>query len=428
MTKIIETTTGRVIIKKESAQRDSSQFHRIEHPSDDDRGDLLWYYNELTGVNAYHSRCLRLKTDCTVNLGYSLINKKAIAKQETAANEAAEKALMNVNDQGQSLTEVLARVILDYETTGNGYLEIVRGKGGLVQELYFCPAVQVFRRPKGEATAYLYVGSDGAETPYPAFNPNENEPNSLLCLTNYTQNDKYYGLPDWRGCIVDIELDYYAALYNQKFFLNSGIPDMVVVVEGGEFDKTTESNVVTFFQAQLKGVNNAHRTLYLPINNPDVKVRFEKLGMERDKEGSFDKLRDKCRDNIISAHGVPPRLLGVVVAGQLGGGGEIQGQLKTFQETVITPRQSLIESKLNPVLAAMGLNVEIQFNELDVDIDEPASTYYPSMTAAGIIEVNEAREELGMNPLAAPKPQESPENSKTGLRLIQSLENVRKAL
>jgi capsid portal protein len=163
-------------------------------------------------------------------------------------------------------------------------------------------------------------------------------------------------------------------LYSQKFFITSGVPDLAIIVEGGEFDEETEKKVVEFFQTNLKGVENSHKTLYLPINDQDIKIRFEKLEPSRQWVYPNEKMRGTCRDNIVSAHGVPPRLVGIVTAGQLGGGGEIFGQLKIFQEATIEPRQSLFELKLAPVISEMISGARIAFDELDTSIQEKALT------------------------------------------------------
>ena len=261
--------------------------------------------------------------------------------------------------------------------------------------------------------------------PFQAYRKGDKESNTLLHFANYTQEDRHYGLPDWRGCIPDIELDYYAALYNQKFFINSGIPDLVIIVEGGQFDEDTEKKVVSFFQANFKGIENAHRTLYLPVNSENIKVRFEKLTVDqKDRDGSFEKLRAQCRDNIVSAHGVPPRLIGVVTSGQLGGSGEVHGQLRIFKEITIEPRQSLFEMKLSPVTDEMIPGTKIEFQEMDVSIQEKDSDYYPAMVQAGILDVDEAREELGYPPFEEKENQ----TEKSELRLVKTLESMRKSL
>ena len=376
-------------IIKESAQELQGTEDSITHPFDETRGDLIEFYGKLTDQNAYHARCLRVKTDCTVNLGINILE-----GNETTLKER----FTNINDYGQSFNEVISRVSLDFETTGNGYLEVVRGIGNRVEELYHCPAQLVTLRPR-YADSRFYYNNGEDDIKFPLFKKDESDKNSLIHFSNHTQGNRHYGLPDWRGTVNDIELDYYAVKFNQSFFLNSGIPDIAIIVEGGEFSEEVEKEVVDFFSANFKGIENAHRTLYLPINGVDVKVRFEKLAMEVQQDGSFDTLRSRCRDNIISAHGVPPRLVGVVTSGQLGGGGETQGQLKIFKEITIEPRQTMFEAKLAPVIDGMESGAKIEFQSFDVSVLENVSMFYPSMVNSRILTINEARKDMGYKPV-----------------------------
>lgn len=402
-------------IEKESAQQDHLFGDEIPHPYNEVYGDAIEYYSQLSGINAWHSRCVRLKSDCAVNLGIDVV-----AGDETAAMDALEI----VNDRGQSFGEVISRMALDFEATGNGYLEVVRDRSGRVAELYHCPSALVWLRPRGSETPFYYR-NQGGPVPFPAFRRGAKDTNSLLHFANYTHDDLYYGLPDWRGCVSDIQLAYYANLYNQKFFINSGVPDLAIITEGGQFDEDTEQAVVSFFQNQFRGVANAHRTLYLPIAGSGVSVRFEKLTTEmKDRDMSFEKLSAQTRDSIVGAHGVPPRMVGVVVGGALGGSGEVTGQLKIFQEVTIGPRQFFFELKLNPVIRDMGFpDAEIKFASLDTSVTEAPSQYYPGMVSAGILTVDEARAEIGYRPMDDIDTGDAPQ-----LQVVRQLEKIRKSL
>jgi len=417
-------------IKKESKQKELNDGFVVDHPEDADGDDKFQYYTNLTGFNSYHARCLRVLTDCTVNLGINFMAEEGAVKDIT-------NRLAIVNIYGQSFAEVLARTCLDYFTTGNGYLEVVRNRAGEVQEYYYCPSTLTYVYKRNNAKgAFQYQNEDGSSTDFYPYIPEDTRSNSIIHFANYTQENRHYGLPDWRGAVKDIELEYYAKLYNKKFFVNSGIPEVAIVVEGGKFDKDVEDAVISFFQTNIKGVENAHKTLYLPINDKDITVKFEKLEMDRTRDGDFDKMSARCRDNIVSAHGVPPRLVGIVVSGSLGGSGEVEGQLKIFQEINISPRQEMFKTKLLPVIREMGFEIEdMQFVKLNTQIQEKLSTKLRLLTGGKqIMRINEAREELGLEPDDELSRQDTTEPPDTGnpedkeKKLVDSLEQIRKSL
>ena len=94
----------------------------------------------------------------------------------------------------------------------------------------------------------------------------------------------------------------------------------------------------------MKGAENAFRALMLSIPFENATVKFEKL-MADFRDMPFDKLTQATREEILAAHGVPPRLVGIVTAGQLGGAGEADGQLRNFIATKVEPRTKFIEHK-----------------------------------------------------------------------------------
>lgn len=375
-------------IKKTSAQTIPEGVDVIQHPFSDEYGALIPYFASLQDKQSFHGLSLAVKTTTSFCLGIDSLSE---------SQDKIDHRLAVVNEYGQSFSDVMRQAGMDFHACGAGAIEVVPDTAGRPAELYYMPADRVYFRPRGASTPFMYLNDEGVMEPWPAFRPGERD-NSILYLPNQSNGHRLYGLPDWTGCLPDIELDYYATRYNQNFFLNSGIPDLAVIVEGGSFDEDTEKAVLSFLQSNIKGLDNSHKTLYLPIPDQDVKVRFEKIaGDMKDRDLAFEKLRLQCRDNILSAHRVPPRVAGVVTSGQLGGGGEIFGQIQLFQETTIQPYQVAWERRLNQLFEAMDLGV-FRFARLDGNFSEPPSAYYSAMVGSGVLTIDEAREELGYAP------------------------------
>jgi hypothetical protein len=92
----------------------------------------------------------------------------------------------------------------------------------------------------------------------------------------------------------------------------------------------------------LKGIENAARSLILEVERGS-KLSVQDLNGSI-KEAPYIELRRENRDEIASAHRVPPRLLSIIPAGQLGATGEVEGQLKIFKIGFADPRQRKIEA------------------------------------------------------------------------------------
>lgn len=366
--------------------------------------------------NPYHTKAIHFKGVCTVGLGFSALNNKG-EPIETVPD------ILNQANSLESFQEVINNVALDAEETGEGYLEVVRNAKNEPQELYWVPAETVllkldkslFRQKVREKEAFFY--------PYGRKKKGGSKNYGEIIRIKYPSNrSTYYGTPNWLGAVGSILLDQYAVDWNYRFFENNAIPSFAVIVEGGEFSPEVEAKIKDFLKQNYKGLDNAHKTLLLPIKNKDVKVKFEEI-MKRPREGEFTKLRDQLRNDIISAHGVPPRLVGVITSGSLGGGGEAQQQLRIFKEISINPRQTLFESVINRTLGK-DLNFQIKFNEIDVTPEKDDIEELVSLVTANIVEQDEAREQLGYK-LNTSK---SSTKEEEALRLIDQIVSLRELL
>jgi HK97 family phage portal protein len=192
-----------------------------------------------------------------------------------------------------------------------------------------------------------------------------------------------------------VRLDAKATGWNQAFFTNNAMPAWAIVVKNGILNQESEEAIKAMFDTEFKGETKAHRALLLSANT-GAEIDFEQLQTRPTDMGLVD-LKNISLDEIIAAHGVPPRLLGVVTPGQLGGGGEMAGQFKFFAECVIKTRQHMLGQWLQPLLPT---GLAIRFQEMDVTALQEDAEYFDKMIAAGVLLPNEVRADLGYEPLA----------------------------
>lgn len=306
---------------------------------------------ELSYANVYHKRALNLKATVLSTI------------YETNLHEFLPK---NINE-----TEFLKGFIYNLELFGNASLE----KAGNM--LYLLPT-QEFRLDKNFK---IYQKSSHKVIPLDGF-----------YLKYHSSKSRYYGEPDYLGAINSILLNAKADLYNNSFFDNGAKPDMAIIFENSEPSKEQINAFKEFFSSNYKGVSNAHKALLVFGNNgisdSNAKIRFERLGGVDDL--SFEKLKAVVRDEIVAAHGVPPRLVGVVQSAGLGGSGELMGQLHQFNELVIKPKIETIEYFFNEIMG-----VKLSLKPIDVTDFKDDSTIIASLVQNGIVSIDEARDLLG---------------------------------
>lgn len=311
---------------------------------------------DLAYSNAFHTQCIALKSEMAVGLEYE-------------APKQVEDYLESLAVEQDSFLDLLGMVAWDWECLGNGYLEVARDGKGKIAELYHVHGQTIYTSTEGN-TLKEYIQWLDTSIPFSVFGDNDGR-NELLHFKRYSPFSTWYGLPEWVACLEALRLDQEKKTFYAAFFKNFAVPSLAVVLEGAEFDEATEKKLQQGF-AEMKGNDNAFRTLLLSIPMQDATVKFERL-MADFKDMPFDKLSQVTREEILAAHGVPPRLVGIVTAGALGGGDEARSQLNNFVATKIRPRCKYLERRVKRILRDAGLPEEFELKGTALEEAEVSS-------------------------------------------------------
>jgi len=311
----------------------------------------------------YHDRCIQLKALTTVGIGYEFLS---------GDSDDVTVDLQPPSNPESTFDEILMQSALDLESTGNAYLEAVRATDKSVQELYWIPSETVWMKERKDGKHQGFTQQVGMQTkdflPFGSKDADKDH-HELIHIKIPSAESRYYGVPDWIGAIGPVILSNNTTEYNARFFANNATPDWAFIISGADLDEDQEQLVRDFIETNLKGVENSRKILFMNIPDENVKHSWDQISGQI-QEGDFLKLRSSVRDDIVSAHGVPPRLVGIVVSGQLGGGSEAKEQLKIFREIVSNPRKKIWEAALNSTLF-LESGARIRFNELSIlDEDE----------------------------------------------------------
>jgi len=325
----------------------------------------------------------------------------------------------NCNDDFLQLCRDFA---LDFQTFSFATMELVRTKNGTPTKLNHVQAetCRIAKRMSNEIytdSRYIIQVVDTHERIFKVFDeegpPKMREPHTnnimteMLYLTKYDPNGGKYGVPRWLPALKALVGMDKVAQYNINFFNNEAVPRFAVVIQGGKLDDETKNVIKNYFKNDLKGVSNAHKTLVLSTPK-GAEVKLIPLAVEM-KDGSFKLYRKDCRDEILSAHGVPPHRMNVLDAGSSGSlsPGTVIALDKVYKYSVIEPLQKRVEALLNKVIKyGFGINNRvIKFNDLDIGEDkEKAETVkiiaaaHEKYYATGILTVDEIRKELNYEP------------------------------
>jgi PBSX family phage portal protein len=298
----------------------------------------------------------------------------------------------------ESMTLTLMKVWTDYESTGNGYLEIGRTVKGDIGYVGHIPAttMRVRRLKDGYiqiiGNKVVYFRNFGAKNPNPI--TNDPRPNEIIHIKQYSPLNSFYGVPDIMSAVGALQGDALASQYNIDYFTNKGVPRYIVTLKGAKLSEEAEDKMFRFLQTSLKGQN--HRTLYIPLpgDSDTNKVEFKMEAVESGtQEASFNEYRLRNRDDILVAHQVPLSKIG---GGDSAAIAAALAQDRTFKEQVARPAQRNLEKVINRIISEKTDIVELKFNELTLTDEIAQSQIIERYVRNQVMTRNEARETLGL--------------------------------
>lgn len=352
------------------------------------------------------------KVSNTVGLGYkfdittaTMMKLAAIDddKRRDAAKKRIERLKMELaawldscNDD-ESLTKILEKVVTDMQATGNGYIEIGRTVTGEIGYIGHIPSTTMRVRRLHDGYIQIIAGTVTYFRNFGGKNPNpvttDPRPNEVIHLKEYSPLNTFYGVPDIIAAITSLRGDQMAQQYNIDYFENKAVPRYIITVKGAKLTPEAEDKLFRFFQTGLKG--QSHRTLYIPLpgDAEGSKIEFEMHPIENGvQEGSFDKYRQRNRDDVLMAHQVPLSKLGGVDANL----SAAMTQDRTFRDQVAKPLQEYVAKAVNKIIREKTDVVELVFNQVSLTDEIAESQILERYVKNQIMVPDEAREKIGL--------------------------------
>ena len=378
---------------------------------------------ELYEVSAPHHAAVDAKVANIVGLGYRFVNTPAtrrklegLSKNEKklqaahnkldAEREKLEETIESWNEE-DTFTETLMKVWKDYETMGNGYLEVGRKKDGTIGLLCHVPAqtMRVRRKRDGfvQMTGYkvqffAHYGAGLDENGKPQRIPNPlggGAPNEIIHIKKYSPTSGYYGVPDIVAAAGAVAGNKFAQDFNLDFFENKAVPRYAIVLKGATLGQNAEASLLSFFETGLKGEN--HRSVFIPLpadtDDNKVELKFERIEADA-QESSFIKYIQQNLSDILMVHRVPVTKVSVSAGASLALAKDAD---KTFKEQVCEPEQRNFEKKvINKLLREFTDALELKLNEMSLTDANTQSQIDERGVKNGWMLPNEIRANMGL--------------------------------
>ena len=313
----------------------------------------------------------------------------SVGKQFHSESEQVQRFIDDVNT-GESMREMYGKIIDDYYSFGNAYMQIVKHKGGI--NLYHIDATKC-RVSKDQKHIYIHpdwakygtTKEDPAIVPvYPSFEKNT----SIVQFKDYEPTFQFYGLPDYVAALEHIAVDYEIGKWNHTKFKNGFQPSAIIEING-DMGEEEAKKLVREAQKKFVGDGNNGKIMFI-VKNGDASQANVQI-IKDDQEGSWIDLQRITDQNIVTAHRWQPSLSGLVSSGKMNNtGSEIRIAYDLAMTTVIKDTSDLLLNGLRKVLYnEMGILPE----ELIIHFEAPIS-FVTQIDPKAILTINEQRKML----------------------------------
>ena len=329
-------------------------------------------------------------------------NPDKLAKTRKKLERAKEEILdwLESRNDDQTFTETLTKAYLDFETTGNGYIEIGRKTTGEIGYIGHIPAATMRVRRLRDGFVQLVGGKfaffknfhDEEDIPAPI--GTDPRPNEIIHIANYTPTNTYYGVPAIVPAKNAMAGNEFSSKFNLEYFENKATPRYIFWIKGAKLSRDAESKLFEFFQNNLRG--QSHRTLIVPLpgdeagSKVDVKMEAVENGIQ---DGSFDKYRKANLQEILMAHRVPMTKVGAGEGLSLAAAKEAD---KSFKEQVTRPAQDALEKRITAIISEKTDMFKFSFKELTLTDEDTQSKIDERYLRMKVIVPNEVRARMGM--------------------------------
>jgi hypothetical protein len=235
------------------------------------------------------------------------------------------------------------------------------------------------------------------------FNPEtKNEyPTQVLYVKPFSVGSYYYPKPDYIGAINYIELEKEISVFHINNIKNGLSPSFAIHFKIGIPSDEERREIRRDIERQAAGAQNAGKFWMTFSDEPDRAPTIEAFTLsDADKQYQF--LSEETTAKIMIGHRVTnPQMFGVMVAGKLGGGTELEASMDLFNQQVVTPYQEVLNEAVITLMQASGVaprfaSAQIAEGEANVDASYTGIQVTSALEIVGLVQSGQLTREQGI--------------------------------
>lgn len=229
-----------------------------------------------------------------------------------------------------------ARWALDFLVFGNAYLERVPDRAGGTLELK--PMMARYTRRGTDLKTYYWLGGAGScEGWLPETDAQEMPAGSVHHLMEPDISQEIYGLPEYLSAINATLLNESATIFRRRYYANGSHAGYILYLTDPQ---PNQADIDALREAlkSSKGPGNFRNLFFHSPNGKTDGMKLIPVAEVAAKDG-FGDVKNISRDDQLSAHRVPPQLMGIL-PNNTSGFGDVEKAAMVFAMNEIEPLQA----------------------------------------------------------------------------------------
>ena len=337
-----------------------------------------------------------------------LIEKISGKENET---EQLNDLIGQVNIHNETLESVLDKVVFDFLSFGNAFVELkkVTIEGQEKVYMYHIPVYMVALEKMNTETGRVenvgicqdwenlgnYPDHIKERPMYPAFDSNGC---SVIHVKNYAVGFSYWGLPEYIAARHWAEIEYRIPKYNISKFKNGFVPSSLIQFYGNMTNEEA-ADIVDHVKESFTDTGKNSKMMVQVLRDPKYKANVQLL--EDNHDGSYMDLAKLASQALVTANRMTMSTAGFATSGSLGSNQQMLQEIEFVTNTSIKGiRRKLLQEVVNPFIQENSNVMNGAFNGLKLDIANmnPVS-FATSLSPAENLLINEQRRALGYDAL-----------------------------
>lgn len=274
---------------------------------------------------------------------------------------------IKVNNQGDTLSDIIRKITIDYLTLGAFSLQIIRNVIGNISEIYWVDVAKLRCDEKNEVFYYCDDwGKSRCKTlVYPKFGFDDKNPTSIYYFkSNNSRNT--YGSPIWSASVKNIAIDIAINDFHLNELNNNFMGSKLISFNNGIPDDELKLEIEKNLNDKFSGSDNAGRIMISFAQSKDNAPEIINLATD-DFAQRYEALEKRNQEQIFVAFRAQPIIFGLQKENNGFSQDEYLQAFALYNRTVVTPIQQHIINTFNKIF---GVDNSITITPFSVDVVE----------------------------------------------------------